>query len=1066
MKSIQLKRRLKKALTGIAIASQLVMTSCIPLVAHAGILFPEKVTVEYDNNNLYTMRGTYADGSGYERVDAPLFAVYEGKRQPVFCYEPGVMIPNATTPGYEKNPLPDSIGKNSRAKFISVLWKYAGTDSDTQIVAQSMFWKEVNGLTINTITRANGTALSNQTEIENKINNIIENYSKKPSIDGQTVTVNLGESVTLTDINHVGLERFDTEAKVSKPANVDWSISGDTLKITPRKDSNIDGKLTISKSMDTGTPVAYKLAGNQSVMAGAIDDPNWFSVNIKVNTTGEMKITKIDKKTGKPVPGTKFKVEFGGKSQEVTTDSKGEAMVKDIPHDSKVKATEIFVPAPYVLDKNNTKEVVVKAGKTASVEFKNEVATGKTTLTKEDKTTESNVPLNPTYPMVGAKYGLFKEDGTLLKEFTLDEKLTATMDNLELGKYFWQETEAPVGYTLDPEKYVVELTYKDQNTPVVIKDAKSLDDVIRMNMDGQKVIQNDTNEIFKNGVEFTATNERTQENTVVTTENVDGKNGYFKLSDMPIDDYLITETKGVEGYENIDPIEVKHSFDKESATFTFTVIDQKSGNVLNEQKITQKELANGKNVDLGTYLLKDKAKVVEVPKVEIGTQAHNGESKEQTFTWGEDMTPYDDVKITHENIPVDTERAFETILVAVTPDEKEKDVWNSGKIDYKVTEKETIQTVKAEYDYKKDPVGTRYYFKEIGYSKDGDNYTKDTEHNFDGKEKTQDLTPIVKPKVEIGTQAHNGETKDQTFTWGEEMTPYDDVKITHENIQVGTERAFETILVAVTLDGKEKDVWNSGKIAYKVTEKETIQTVKADYDYKKDPEGTRYYFKEIGYNKDGKNYMKDTDHNLDGKEKTQDLTPIVPDKPEVEISTKAHTGDGKTQTFTWGEEMTPYDDVAIKHTNIKPGTKRGFETILVAVTPDGKGKDVWTSGIKEYEVAEKETLETVKAEYDYKKDPKGTRYYFKEIGYNKDGDKFTKDTEHNMDGKEKSQDLTPKEENPIQQVAQAVLPHTGESPSSRLLKVTGWVILFIFAVFLNRDTLLRKYRRICRKLSK
>ncbi len=943
MKSIQLKRRIKKALTGIAIASQLIMTSFIPLVAQAGILFPEKVTVEYDNNNLYRMIGTYADGSGYDRVDAPLFAVYEGKRQPVFCYEPGVMIPNATTPGYEKNPLPDSIGKNSRAKFISVLWKYAGTDSDTQIVAQSMFWKEVNGLTISSIIKPDGTPLSNQKNIEEKINTIIENYSKKPSFDGKKVKVNLGESVEVEDTNGTDLNSFNRA--VSNTANVDWSISGNKLKITPKADSKENGKLRLVKSQDEGTPVAYKLAGNQSVMAGAIDDPNGTQISLEIVKTGEMKITKLDKETGKPVPNTKFEVEYNGKKQTVTTDAKGEALVKDIPHNAKVKATEIFVPAPYVLDKNNTKEVVVKAGQTASVEFKNEVATGKTTLTKEDSTTNSDKPLNPTYQMVGAKYGLFKEDGTLVKEFTLDEKLTASMDKLDLGNYYWQETEAPVGYTLDPEKHVVELTYKDQNTAVVIKDAKSLDDVIRMNMDGQKVIQNDTNEIFKNGVEFTATNERTQEKTVVTTDNVDGKNGYFKLGDLPIDDYVITETKGIEGYQNIDPIEVKHSFDKETATFTFTVTDQKSGNVLNEQKITQKELADGKNVDLGTYVLKDKAKPVEVPKVEIATQAHNGDSKDQTFTWGEEMVPYDDVKISHENIPIDTERAFETILVAVTPDGKEKDVWTSGKVDYKVTDKETIQTVKAEYDYTKDPEGTRYYFKEIGYSKDGDEY------------------------------------------------------------------------------------------------------------------------------------KKDTDHNMDGKEKTQDLTPIIPEKPEVKISTKAHTGDGQTQTFTWGDKVTFYDDVTIQHKNLKKGTKRAFETILVAVTLDGKEKDVWKSGIKEYEVTEKETVERVKAEYDYSKDPKGTRYYFKEVGYSKDGDKNKKDTDHNFDGKEKTQDLTPvvsetpkketpKPQTPVQQVAQAILPHTGESPSSRLAKVIGWLILFGLVGIWKRDTLLRKYRRIRRQFSK
>lgn len=130
------------------------------------------------------------------------------------------------------------------------------------------------------------------------------------------------------------------------------------------------------------------------------------------------------------------------KSQTVKTDANGEAVVKGIDHDTKVKVTETFVPAPYILDKNNTKEVVIKAGKTTSVEFKNERATGKTTLTKQDDTTKTNEPLNPTYPMTGAKYGLFKEDGKLVKEFMLEDKLTATLDKLELSNYFWKETVA------------------------------------------------------------------------------------------------------------------------------------------------------------------------------------------------------------------------------------------------------------------------------------------------------------------------------------------------------------------------------------------------------------------------------------------------------------------------------------------------------------------------------------------------------------------------------------------------------------------------------------------------
>ena len=759
MKILNVKKHVKKIIMGVLIASQVIVSAFVPIVANAGVVFPKEVTIEFDVNQLYSMRGTFSDGRSFESKSPPLFAVYESLKQPVFCTEPGVPISNSITPGYTSNPL---TSMSDKAKYISVLWKYAGTDADTQTVAQAMIWQEVNKLNITSIVRPDGVNLSNYQEIKVKINQIVTDYEKKPSFHNQTLKVNLGDSVTLTDTNKVGLGRFDNIALNS--ANVDYSVTGDKINITPKKDSKTSGLLRISKSLDVGTPVAYKLAGQQTVMAGAIDDPNWYQVNVEIVKTGEVKITKLDKGTGKVVPGTKFDVNFDGKTQSVTTDSKGEAIVKDVPHESKVNVTEKFVPAPYILDTNNTKEVVVQAGKTASIEFKNERATGKTTLIKQDATTKSKEALNPTYPLAGAKYGLFKKDGTLLKEFTLAADLTASMDKLELGSYYWAETLAPTGYTLDKAKHVVELTYKDQNTPVVIKDALSDDDTIRMNLDGQKLIQNETNEIFKNGVEFTLTNKRTEETKVVTTSTVDGKKGYFNYADLAIDDYVLTETKGVEGYKNVDPIEILHSYDKESNSFTFTVKDQKSGNILNEETLTQLELSQGQNVDLGTYTLKDKAVVVEKPVVGISTQAHTGDGKTQTFIWGEELKAYDDVNLTHKNIPVGTDRAYETIQVAVYPDGTEKDVWSTEKVDYKVTDKETTERVLSEYDYKKDPKGTRYYFKEIGYNKPSEKeYVEDVKHNFDGKEKTQDLTPIIKeePVVEPKKETPKEEPKQE-----------------------------------------------------------------------------------------------------------------------------------------------------------------------------------------------------------------------------------------------------------------------------------------------------------------
>ncbi|MCB8504589.1 SpaA isopeptide-forming pilin-related protein [Enterococcus durans] len=741
------KDKIKKVLTGLVLTGQILVSIFSPLLTHADTLFPEKVTIEYDVTNLYTIKGTDVQGKPFTTQTTPLSAVYDGKRQPVFCIDPGIPIHSPVTPGYTSNPLP-AIANKDQTKYISTLWKYVGTDSDTQIVAQAMMWQEINGYSITSITRPNGSLLSTYSSIKDAINKQIDAYTKKPSFHNQTVKVILGESVTLTDSANATLVNFDKEKQ--NTANIDYTRNGNQLVITPKAESNLKGTLELAKSTDTGTPVAYTLQGQQTVMAGAIDAPNQFQIHVEVVKTGEVSILKLDKNTGNVVPNTEFQVDYAGKTQTVKTNNNGVAVVKNIPHKSKVTVTEISVPAPYVLDKNNKKEVVVLAGKTATAEFKNDVAKGKTTLTKADAVTKSIIPLNPSYPMTGAKYGLFKTDGTLVKEFTLDDSLSATVDQLELGVYSWKETQAPVGYTLDPTEHKVDLTYHNQYTPIVVKNATSSDDLIRMNLDGQKLIQNDTNELLKNGVEFTLTNKRTGETHVVVTATIDGKKGYFNFSDLPLDDYVLTETKGVNGYKNIDPIEITHSYDEKAGTFTFTVKDQKNGNLLHEETQSQEELSKGKNVDLGSYTLKDKAVPVEEPKlpkepsVGISTKAHTGDGKTNTFVWGDDISFYDDVKLTHENIDTGVTRGYETILVAVYPDGKEKDVWTSGIIAYTVTDKEMTETVLAEYDYKSDPKGTHYYFKELGYNKTEKEYVKDTEHNLDGKDKNQALQPGIK----------------------------------------------------------------------------------------------------------------------------------------------------------------------------------------------------------------------------------------------------------------------------------------------------------------------------------
>ncbi|WP_267491682.1 hypothetical protein [Enterococcus sp. BWT-B8] len=107
MKRFNVKKGIKRTLAGIALVRVGGIASAIPVSVNAETTFPQNVTIEYSNNQLYRMQGKFENEEQYDRLDAPLFAVYNGMRQPVFCYEPTVNIVNEVTPNYTSNPLPD-----------------------------------------------------------------------------------------------------------------------------------------------------------------------------------------------------------------------------------------------------------------------------------------------------------------------------------------------------------------------------------------------------------------------------------------------------------------------------------------------------------------------------------------------------------------------------------------------------------------------------------------------------------------------------------------------------------------------------------------------------------------------------------------------------------------------------------------------------------------------------------------------------------------------------------------------------------------------------------------------
>ena len=996
----------------LALLGQTIVGAIDPMIVFADeIAHPQTVTVELDLAHQYVVEGTFSDGRPMSEVTVPHYAVYNGVKQDVFCIEPGVPIDNEFTPGYEKNPLPDMPEK---AKLVSVLWKKAGTDVDTHIVAQKMIWQEVNGYTLHSIKRLNGSAV-NIAAIEAKINQAIADYQKKPSFHNSTAKIVLGQSTTMTDTNNLNLSEFDEV--VENTANIDYRVNGNQLIITPNASSKESGVLTLKKSAGTGTPVAYKKVGQQTLMAGAIDKPNTYTVKIDVETEGSLKIKKVDKESGAIVPGTVFHLDFGKTlpAKDVTTDKEGIATLDGIPHGTKVTITEKSVPAPYTIDtiamtatikagetifmtSKNTREkgqiILDKTGietgsdlwndnyslagntfairkdsptgeivqemttdekghaetpkeianalelgtyyvtetkasngfvntfKAVKVELKyanqtvalvtsnikgqNQEITGETTLIKEDKDTGDKTQGRAVFE--GTEYTLFTaKDGKAVKwseafkpelvKGTKASDETAAVKHLAINEYYWQETKAPEGYTLDETKYPVSIKKVDDNekNAVITRDVTAKEQIIRFGFDFFKFAGSaaGTAETGFNDLTFKVsplegTNEITgAEDEAITAYNEQlGFDGYGKFENLPYGDYLLEEVEAPEGFQKITPLEIRSTFKENKEDFVkseyvFTITEQGQKQPIKTVTVPYEKLTNKAfSVSLNRLMLYD------LPEEEDSLTSlatwKDGNKELSTLDSTElvDKLSYNlheikedwyvvaqaiDVEATKDAQEKD-EKAKPVVIAETTTTLANKEKTGTWKIRHKLTTEQVLDKTIVLFNY--------VYENKEAFEAGDEPVAKDASLN----NQAQTVNCTVERHVSIQTKAHL-EDGSQTFTHGDVVDMFDDVSITHDVLD-GSKEAFETILYALLPDGTNKEIWKSGKIDYEVNDKEFTKTMLAEkVDTGKFPESTKFTFAEINYDKDENINGK---HNEDLKEKNQTLTPKkVPTTPRT-----------------------------------------------------------------------------------------------------------------------------------------------------------------------------------------
>ena len=277
------------------------------------------------------------------------------------------------------------------------------------------------------------------------------------------------------------------------------------------------------------------------------------------------------------------------------------------------------------------------------IEYADDNAVGKIRLEKIDS--ENKEPLaGATFDVIAAE-DILTPDGTVraskdtvVDTLTTDENGMAESKELYLGKYLVRETGQPDGYLLLQKDLDVELTYKDQDTAVVVENlevANKPTDLIVRKQD------KDSKERLA-GVKFSICpkEEHGKEGHKCKTYVTD-KNGEIEIKRLAPGTYLIQEVKGLDGY-SWDTAARKITIDKNGQ------IDEKDIGILT--------VDNAKTEITKTSVLEieSKSQVVYPKEIEaVDTVSLKNLQKGETYTLIRELRDVETGELLFENNDVD-----------------------------------------------------------------------------------------------------------------------------------------------------------------------------------------------------------------------------------------------------------------------------------------------------------------------------------------------------------------------------------------------------------------------------
>ncbi|MDE6952901.1 MAG: hypothetical protein K2P09_03725 [Erysipelotrichales bacterium] len=368
--------------------------------------------------------------------------------QVAFCIEHGMQLPTGEH-SYDSITMTDTYKNAGRIAYLSSYRFNNGESGGNKRYAytQNLIW-QILGQTSHSYNID-----SDYPAWKEKIMDEYNKWDIMPSFNGTTQTLDLGESITLTDSAGV-IKYYDT---------FDYTKDGINFKHTKGQNSMIimvgnnctkeNVMLTYQDAEQNGISKYAQVTGTANFVLRSNDtqdmicspgytDPRFLRIAVDVNLYGSLEIVKKDNR-GNDVPNVSFKISNRSDMSDplgtYTTGSNGKVTIDKLKPGT-IYVQETKVPGHLILD-NTIHQVEIKPKEVATFTATNNWKQGYIQVIKKDKKS------GQTVEQAGVEFEILK-GSNVLETITTNQKGIAKSSLIDYGTYIIREKKEPSNYTI------------------------------------------------------------------------------------------------------------------------------------------------------------------------------------------------------------------------------------------------------------------------------------------------------------------------------------------------------------------------------------------------------------------------------------------------------------------------------------------------------------------------------------------------------------------------------------------------------------------------------------------